>query len=407
MDKYCCEKCFADEEIIKFVQENGEEGDCDYCSSENIFIYEVHEVGRFIEQGVYRKYEDPANSVGYCSQDGGYLLPVLHIDEILLDHEIVFSELFDASEALLNDLGPFETEDLVRKDPYGPETGEPEEIESWESFRHTVITKKPFTSLYNLEGNFDSNHPSTFLEHLSNYLLSSNLIWPIDPGKYIYRARIVKEKQELGHSDLTSPPIEKTKNNRMSPAGISFFYGCYDKDTCIYEMRPTIGEIIAVTTFEITKSLNILDLTEIPDSPEPISIFNEEYSFEYESSFKPFLYHFANDIAKPIKPNETEIMYRPTQVFTEFIQYYEFTKFEWPPFGMDPKKEKFYLNGMAFKSSLNQRGNNIVLFKGPDISLSTETSPEEPWLDFKGIEYFKVDSLDISSSCLGDSLAEL
>ena len=38
----CCIECFRDSEIRAIIKSFGEEGNCDFCSSKNIFVYNVN-----------------------------------------------------------------------------------------------------------------------------------------------------------------------------------------------------------------------------------------------------------------------------------------------------------------------------------------------------------------------------
>lgn len=385
LDTFCCKNCFDEEEIIDFVINSKETGECDYCGSENATICSVSLVGDFIKEGFLREYEDAANSVGYCSQDGGYLLSHSTMDEILIHSEEIFSDSLEDPRILLEDLVALDATPYVRKDPYGPSSGEPEEIDKWKNFCEVVTKEKPFTAVYSTKEIYvDQTHPSNFLPYLAEHLCSHGLIYEINPGIQIYRGRLAGDNKNFQHRDLTSPPLEKTKSNRMSPAGIPFFYGCFDQETCVKEVRPSKGEKVAVATFEIITPLTILDLSEIPDSPEPISIFNENYGFSFESYFKPFMYHFGNNISKPLSNDDSDWEYRPTQVLTEFIRFH---KFQETAFGFLNESETIKpikVNGIIYKSSLSEGGKNIVLFRGPDISTTSKENGGDSWLFFGG-----------------------
>ena len=49
---------------------------------------------------------------------------------------------------------------------------------------------------------------------------------------------MVHDPETAGYdaSKLGSPPLEKASANRMSPAGISMFYGCDDVETVVAEI---------------------------------------------------------------------------------------------------------------------------------------------------------------------------
>ncbi|MCH8156601.1 MAG: RES domain-containing protein, partial [Nitrospinae bacterium] len=377
----CCFNCFNETEIIDFIKSSDETGDCDYCDSTDVPVRNVQEVGDFIMEGFLREYEDAANQVGYCSEDEGYLLSTNTIDEILIGTEGIFGDALEDPDELIRDLVSLDGTAYVRKDPYGPPSGEPDEITDWDEFCDLVKNKKPFTSFQVTdERAYDPSHPNTSFKNLINQLNNYGLIYDLEPGLSIYRGRLAPEAGTFVHSDLTSPPVEKTKNNRMSPVGISIFYGSLEKETCVHEVRPSVGEIVAVAEFVILRSLKILDLTELPDSPDPISIFNENYGFSYETYFKPFFCHFAHDIAKPIRPGATDIEYRPTQAFTEFLRFNKFEDYRPYPLEGQNSPRAFQVDGIMFQSSLKIGGRNLVLFRGNDISREGDKSDPDAWL---------------------------
>lgn len=353
----CCVKCFNDKFIQSQIEIYEEIGDCYFCGSKNINIADVSEMGSFILDCVHKKYEDAANSVSYCSQDGGYLLPTFDIIDILIEKEEIFSNELDDPEKLAYNLASPNGTPYVRKDPYGPEDLGSEIYNSWDNFCSLIKEKQRFTSLSSFtdisDGIWGKENPNDFFENLLS-LLEDTLMTILPINTYIYRARLGSRKYK--HKDLTSPPIEKTINSRMSPIGISVFYGSIDDpNTCISEIRPSVGEIVTVAKFKNIKPLYILDLAQ--NFSKYYSVFDDDYSMDQEHVFS-FLSDFVDDIAKPIRDQDTEIEYTPTQAFTEFIKYHP----------------NAHIDGLTFKSCLKKSGINLVLFKGPEISLSNEHS---------------------------------
>ncbi|MBW2066110.1 MAG: RES domain-containing protein [Deltaproteobacteria bacterium] len=394
MDNYCCINCFSNSEIKRFIESKKEIGDCDYCGSQDVHIREVEEVGSFIMEGVLRYYEDAANQVSYISSEGGYQLPTSDIHEIISDEEAIFSGRLDDPTELLNDLVTNDGTPYVRKDPYGPPSGDPDEIRYWENFCKVIKTQQRFTAFLSCgeEDPYDYGLPSRFLFHLAETYMPT-LIDILPKGTTIFRARINKNNQDFQHIDLTSPPSEYAKDSRMSPAGISFFYGGMDHETCIHEVRPDLAENVVVAEFETTQNLLVLDLAM---KMEPrASIFNPEYNFFYEEYFKPFLFHFADEISKPLRRTDNKIEYIPAQVFTEFIKTVNFKDHFYLP-GDNGKEADVYMNGMQYKSSIRKGGINIVLFRGPDISTDSPEKGKKPWLLYKGKKKYAVTDLRVT-----------
>lgn len=390
----CCVNCFSDSEIQQFIKDWGNLNDCGYCGSNNIYVHEVSKVGDFIRMGIDRRYEDAANSVAYESAEGGYQLSTKDIYDILIHEEQIFGESLVDPYPLIEDLIHPDGTPYVRRDPYGPEQGGHKEIETWNEFCELVKRKQRFTAFLQSEDKYrDENHPSSFLQKITENI-KARLINYIHPGEKIYRARLITKGMVLDHKNLTSPPPKKTKNCRMSPVGVSIFYGGFDEVTCIAEVRPGIRESVAVAEFEVLKDLCIVDLSIEFDNP--LSIFNENYTFEYEEYFKPFFSHFVSDIARPIRVADSDIDYIPTQIFTEFIRIYQFR--ERNNISTDIQLPSSYkIDGVKFKSSLKKGGINIVLFKGLEISTEHKDSSSDAWLLYKGLKEHIITEINIAT----------
>jgi hypothetical protein len=111
-----------------------------------------------------------------------------------------------------------------------------------------------------------------------------------------------------------------TQPNRMSPAGVSMFYGSFDEKTAFLETySPSLAkedEVINIGKFITKKFLRVLDIGSLLPTPSVFDIENQHL-------IKPlrFLHQFADDIAKPIVRNGAEHQeYAPTQVVTEYFR---------------------------------------------------------------------------------------
>jgi hypothetical protein len=222
------------------------------------------------------------------------------------------------------------------------------------------------------------------LTHFDNYL---------EEGTKIYRARIKKPSWRNCHKELTAPSNIKSSNNRMSPKGISFFYGSNDVKTAISEVRPEINDIVVVGEFKVIEGLTVMDFTE--DFERSISVFDEmNYDFFYEEFIRPFFAFFSKEIAKPIKSSDTDMEYLPTQVFCEFLRYYYLRKTSHIPVAGGAEISEKYVSGIAFKSSLKKSGTNYTFFKGPSISTGNRDKDPDTWLEYKGYKEYKIISLE-------------
>src|SRR5262249_2521100 len=145
--------------------------------------------------------------------------------------------------------------------------------------------------------------------------------------------------------DIGPPPPERAAANRMSPAGISIFYGATDRVTAIAEAGAHAAHRYVVTgEFTPRRPIQLIDLTSLP---EPPSIFDAAGHGEF--FVLRFLHKFIHDITLPVELDGREhIDYVPTQVFTEYFRYAF-------PGGVD---------GLMFPSAQGP-GKNVAVFFGP------------------------------------------
>lgn len=389
---YCCVECFSEPLIREFIKDHGDLGECDYCDSENVYTAGVDVVGDFVMAGVNRAYEDPQEHVGYDSEEGKYFIPPTDIYEILIyDHEIFSDKPFDQHK-LVSALVQDTIMEYVQRDPYGPPPGHSDEEEYWEKFCLNVKKRKRYTAFYT-----DNNTDETDLSNPTNFMrsivedITADYVRPIEKGTKLFRARIEKRGTKFKHKDLTSPPIELSRHNRMSPAGISFFYGSLEEPrTCINEIRPSVGERVVVAEFRVNRKLSVLDLSQ--DIEKETSIFSKDYSYDHERR-NSFLRLFVAEIAKPIRPMDQEIDYVPTQVFTEFVRWWDYRDIYFWDTNTDKAKPD-YIDGMVFPSSLRENGKNIVFFKGPEISIK-KTKTDTPWLTYRRQQVHQITRVEI------------
>jgi hypothetical protein len=144
--------------------------------------------------------------------------------------------------------------------------------------------------------------------------------------------------------ELGSPPPNLASPGRMNPAGVSVFYGSFEINTCISEIRLPVGGVAATGCFKLIKTVNVLDLTIFDEGPQHISYFDLD---RYEKiSQMLWLETFHKEISKPVLPQDEAFNYIPTQIVSEFLAR------EFSP----------QLDGIIYSSALTNKGRNIVLF---------------------------------------------
>lgn len=238
----------------------------------------------------------------------------------------------------------------------------------WRDFSKFVTTEARYVFLNATPSTYDEHqhdemHPVQILEALSKITKELDLYSQIPKTTEIYRVRIVDSGITLSSAaELGTPPLEYAKvPNRMSPAGISMFYGAFDFNTAIletYDQSLSSRKNAVVGIFYPTRDLKILDLSKSQFVP---SIFESK-----AHAVRPwimFLIEFMQDFTKPIsRDDRSHIEYVPTQVVTEYFRHI---------FRTD---ENVKLDGIIYPSSKSSGNTAMVLFASSEQCVEKASS---------------------------------
>lgn len=358
-----CSIHFEDKALIKFIDDNVDSEYCDYCEEEKPSI-NFDRFQDFVEEAVYSEYCEPyEEGAPYNSEENYYEdrfpgITVQHtselIDELLntFDYEIV------------EDLASSFPDDYLtlREAIWGPTKNE-YFLGGWDKFKQIIKYEVRFlffdaklTELYEDEFH-ESLNPAFVLDEVGKAILELGFITRIPVGELsLYRARQHKLTEAVNNAEtLGSPPQRYAKANRMSPAGISMFYGALDVDTCRSEVIDenwkdsmlTVGEFVNI------KEFNLIDFTDVGEIP---SLFDEKN--RVKRSIMGFVKSFVADLSIPVQPDDTvHIEYVPTQVVTEYLKL----KF----------LQEHNVHGILYRSVKNNGGLCAVLFTDNQHMLSS------------------------------------
>ncbi len=201
-----------------------------------------------------------------------------------------------------------------------------------------------------LEGQSWIKIPFQILDRISEVVNELGLIITLPIGTKIYRCRSHEENEKpRGVKELGPPPRDKTKSNRMSPAGIVMFYGSRENYTAYTETKITVGDkpyAFTLAKFETVKDIKVLDLTKKICVQ---SFFKKGQKFRRQS--KKFINKFIHDIKEPVMLDDNEhIEYVPTQIVAEYFR------------SVFRDTEGESIKGIIYPSSIEKNGSNIVLF---------------------------------------------
>lgn len=169
-------------------------------------------------------------------------------------------------------------------------------------------------------------------------------------GTHIYRCRRVtdakvREKVRIGaEAELGAPPKALAGQNRMNAAGVPLFYGAKEVATCIAEVRPSIGDEVAVGLFVTTRELRFFDFTRfnLPRERDNLSVWDDNYLERLDAlTLLKYLEHL---IGQPVRTGEAD--YIMTQAMAEFLRFDADGGFD----------------GIIFRSVQSEGGTNYVVF---------------------------------------------
>ncbi|MCX4694867.1 RES family NAD+ phosphorylase [Streptomyces sp. NBC_01408] len=217
----------------------------------------------------------------------------------------------------------------------------------WARFRRQVGHQRRFTLLAG-PGRHGAPSPVPMLDAVSAVVDRLGLVRRLPAGHPVWRGRMRGDTTAPGYVAATigSTPPARATANRMSPAGVSMFYGSADVATVLAEIsahdpRP----YAAVAAFELIRPVSVVDLAAVPGVP---SVFDPDR----RSLLGPvaFIRSFSEDLSRPVvRDGREHLAYVPTQVLTEYFRCLS-------PLSVD---------GIAFRSAHNG-GINYVLFTGPE-----------------------------------------
>ena len=357
-EKFVCEKCFGDEGLKEFIGNNGERGKCSYCNDKHNRFYAVISleaiIGHIMER-ISFEWRDAADSgTPYESREGGYLGPTSDIYDILMDEEPIEAE----HSELFNDIVNATFGQLLAR-PFAMPYEEMEIQEDWHLLTQAIKYHARFiifhdSALKIFDKKFYSHlaMPKDTIDELCSAIERLNLITKLDKNIQIYRARHSETKYDDYSSakDIgTVPSKAANQANRMSPVGISMFYGALDTKTAKLEIEADKKSgYIHYGTFFPSRDLVLIDFTKIPFVP---SIYSNRYHLRSDVRL---MRDFVKDFSKQIlRVNNAEhIEYIPTQVITEYLRY---------NFTHDGK----HIDGIIY-NSVHKTGKSCVLFVDND-----------------------------------------
>jgi hypothetical protein len=327
-----CYACVDDPVLREMIRDRGRRRTCANCGARRKAVT-LAELAATVDP-VYRRYHRPGDLWPAFDEDGeddGYEQQGSYPEEII--HEMIGGE-YRIAEAVLDILaggeqwavvhdGELEYYDPTSRYEFVPEALSPVEQHAvWRTFEERVKYVRRFYDDVGRE----------FLAHLLDDV--RDLRWEGRPGPVqvlapgeslstIYRARRAETEAAARRIlrnplvEMGPPPPRHRMPGRMNAPGIAVFYGAFSPDTCVAEIRPSVGGYVVLGKFEVIRPLTVLDLTIFQGAPPGGSMFREDYAESVARWL--FLRDFHRLISRAVQPHEEFLEYVPTQVVADYL----------------------------------------------------------------------------------------
>lgn len=311
-----CSSCFSDKELKGFISSSTEIGDCEVCGSTNQPLLDVSELFDFFQELLdnYKVFEN-----------GIPLITKIQSDWSFFSSHSVANTIFNfvlpniLTEITSSNINVEYTDDII------------ENYNHWELLKEELKWKNRF--VINIERLEELGWDGFF-----------NTQFKLSKEVKLFRARLHHQSglEVFKPEEMACPPKEFASGGRANPSGIPFLYLSDNPETVLYEVRASYLDELSVGTFELKpefESIKLVDFTEDTSlfQPNPSSI-------NKTIKGKLLRQKISSDLSKPMRRYDSELEYIPTQFICEFIKVYTGAL------------------GIRFNSSLDPKGNNIVLF---------------------------------------------
>jgi hypothetical protein len=334
----CCQNCFNSSYLNQIIINSREIGNCDFCLSRDVNIYNPAELNLFF-QNILDLYEVNAGGDSIENQiirdfDGKVFTAKLietHatkklLSEIIIDDFANYSDLFENPVQLKFINLDFE-EALIK----------PLEL-SWTKFSDEI----KHINRFHLVNNLDLERLKSLFKHFSKDL---------PKGKKFNRARICETPIGFPATEMGNPPPDKAKSGRANPMGISYLYLGSDLTTTLYEARASLYDFVCVGEFRLEESIQVINLSSNTYDP---FVLAENDSLEEVMMYSQFIEKLNQELSKPRRRNDSELDYLPTQYLSELIKSMGYA-------------------GIEYQSSLYSSGYNLAIF-APEVFKCVSTA---------------------------------
>ena len=350
----CCINCFESNYINSVILNNRMTGDCDYCESKNVSIYEASQLILFFK-GIIDLYSINLNEGKSLEKQIISDFPKKVFSQKLIDANSVKAII---AEIIKDEIDKYQDILIQPVELRYHKTNIEEDIKrnlflSWDRFTKEIKTINRF----HLKNSLDIERLKSLFKHF---------VKEIPKGRKYYRARISENSKGFSIEKMGNPPNELAKGGRANPNGISYLYLSNNITTTVHEVRASLFDYVTVASFRLEENINVINLSRLTYDVFRLA---EIESLEEVMIHGSFIDKLEQELSKPRRRSDSDLDYIPTQYISELIK----------SMGYD---------GIEFKSSLYENGVNTAIFnpekfKCLDAKVYDITSTE---LEFKKLD---------------------
>lgn len=334
---YVCAYCFRDPFLQIYIRKHGNKGSCTYCRlasgrKANRNVMRLEEVMPVLMNAVnYYKIADDA--LPWDSEKNDYAIGKV-IDAHTFVHEELNTYMGCENEELLNELTSM-IEPMKRSSVYEFKDRQ-EVVDMAEWNRYCSLVRESKLSAEQIVSECYRNRASQSLveireclEMVYSYVSVFRMISTISEDRPIYRCGTHIPENFVEEYDVpaipatlvgTAPAIV-TQDNRMSEKGDMMFYGAFQEEVALKEIEARKGKTLTTGIFHTNKRIRVLDLSTLYGFHKP-SFFDTENSEKRRMwlFMEAFMREISQKVDSGLKAEGKGTEYKPTQVFTKFIQ---------------------------------------------------------------------------------------
>lgn len=344
----CCVNCFKDVEIIDIIKNRKTKGNCYFCKSKNIYIYNLQDETTLSDMfGEMLEIYTVASSLpdAFPKENLDLLKNIFHTQWPIFNVEpdciyrlltSICSEKYEEQPDLFNlPVGIKESQDKDYLDEFSLLRNY-----QWCDFVSDIKHANRFHTDHINKKVFDK------FAHIATKTYKS--------GKTFYRARISEDDKCIRKSEMGAPPAKDAKSGRVNPNGIRVLYLSDSIKTTLYEIRAGLLDFVTVGSFKLRNDIKIFNFISLSQASPFITNINQKISYTQQAINFEHLKLISREIARPLRRQDSVLDYLPTQYICDYIK----------GLGYD---------GVEYFSSVYEKGVNVALFDADKYKCSAST----------------------------------